>query len=187
MLEVPSSREKHKTDTSQTLPDSHMVLLLQTRGLDRNLESSKVLTAPKDCEARADCKAQAGKTWENESVVWPMLLLQTHRALPHQSVLQHLPWLGDKLLLQKPSLDTWYIPVQTLLLQSREEHCPDSSGEHGGQHRASLSATATEDPAPIPAVPSHLKDVTHGPPAKISTKLLITTPGTKATSSRQCY
>lgn len=73
---------------------------------------------------------------------------------------QHLPSVGNKLLFQKASLDTWYISVQILLFQIRKEHRPDSSVEHGGQYKASLSAMATEDLAPIPATASHLEDVT---------------------------
>lgn len=62
-LLVPSSREKHKTDTSQTLPDSHMVLLLQTSGLDTNLESLQVLMAL--CAERHTQLAKHKWFWEN--------------------------------------------------------------------------------------------------------------------------
>lgn len=117
-LWVPSSHEKHKPDTSQTLPDSDMVLLLQTSGLDTNLESLKVLTAPCVVRHLQPAKHKLGKPGRRNLQCGPSSSCRHTGPSPHHSVLHVLQ--RDTLLFQKASFDSWDI-AQILLFQSRKE------------------------------------------------------------------
>lgn len=136
-LLVPSSREKHKTGTSQTLLDSHIVLLLQTSGLDTNLESLEVLSAP--CVVRHMQLAKHKWFWENlgertcglahppPADTWGPPHTMACCSTFHQ-------WETNCSFRKHPLIHGISISVQILLFQSRKEHHPDSSVEHGEQH-----------------------------------------------------
>lgn len=166
-------------NTEQTLPRPSQTL---TRCCCRPVDWTQIWNPFRSWQlpvlwGKHSLQKQAGKTWENEPAAWP-ILLQTHWALP-------TPWCAAApstgwRQIALPESILWYLvqPCLDFAFSEQERSSPWHKKEHRGQHRASLSATATENPASIPATTSHLKDLTYGPPVKISTKLLIT-PWTK--------
>lgn len=91
-----------------------------------------ILTGPDSSlcyEAQAACKARAGKAWRRNLWCGPSCSWGPPHTRACSSTFHGLG--RDKLLFHKASLDSWCIPAQTLLFQSRKEQHPASSSEEG--------------------------------------------------------